>query len=273
MQVLAAISAWSVLAFAFLLFIVQVVAREFGFWLGRRSAATTSTHVEGVSVMVGGLLALLAFVLALTLSFASARFDERRLGSLAEANAIGTAWLRADGLGNPRGDEIARLLKEYAGLRDRYIEVGHDQEKVKEIDARTSTLQNEIWGNVTAVTRQRADAIAGQLAAAVNEVFDTTTAERFAYTYKFPPQIIWLLFLLALLSMGGVGYQLGLRGKPLRLIATLLTLTWTVVIVDILDLGTPRIGTFRTGTAVYEWTLSGMQAPIPQPALPATAPK
>ena len=35
-----------------------------------------------------------AFVLALTLSFANTRFSERRAGTLAEANAIGTAWLR-----------------------------------------------------------------------------------------------------------------------------------------------------------------------------------
>jgi len=52
------------------------------------------TPREGVGVLVGSLLGLLAFVLALTLSFASERFNERRLGTLAETNAIGTAWLK-----------------------------------------------------------------------------------------------------------------------------------------------------------------------------------
>ncbi len=66
---------------------------------------------EGVGVLVGGLLGLLAFVLALTLSFASERFNERRSGTLAEANAIGTAWLRAKAIGQPRGDEIAHCWK------------------------------------------------------------------------------------------------------------------------------------------------------------------
>ena len=72
---------------------------------------------EGVGVLVAGLLGLLAFVLALTLSFASDRFSERRTGALAEVNAIGTAWLRAKAIGQPRGDEIARLLEQYTALR------------------------------------------------------------------------------------------------------------------------------------------------------------
>jgi hypothetical protein len=99
MMLLGHIAAWSLLAFGALLFIVQLVAHEIGFWIGRRRAARSNLPSDGVGVLVGGVLALLAFVLALTLSFASARFDERREGTLAEANAIGTAWLRAKAIG------------------------------------------------------------------------------------------------------------------------------------------------------------------------------
>jgi hypothetical protein len=54
-----------------------------------------------------------------TLSFASDRFNDRRGETLAEANAIGTAWLRAKAIGQPRGDDIAQLLeKVLAGLRN-----------------------------------------------------------------------------------------------------------------------------------------------------------
>jgi hypothetical protein len=48
----------------------------------------------------------------------------------------------------------------------------------------------------------------------------------------------------------------------------LLTLMWTLVIVDILDLATPRVGALRTGAAVYEWTLQGFQGGVPIPPLP-----
>jgi hypothetical protein len=62
-------------------------------------------------------LALLALMLALTLSFANTRFAERRAGTLAEANAIGTAWLRAVAVGGPHGTQIVRLLEECTRVR------------------------------------------------------------------------------------------------------------------------------------------------------------
>jgi hypothetical protein len=72
------------------------------------------------------LLALLAFVLALTLSYASARFAERRSGALAEVNAISTAWSNAEAIGHPRGTEIARLLEEYTKVRLVFVEAARD---------------------------------------------------------------------------------------------------------------------------------------------------
>ena len=117
MVVLATIAAWSILAFGALLLAALLIAHEVGFWIGRRQARSGAIPTEGVGVLVGGMLGLLAFVLALTLSFASERFNDRRAGTLAEANAIGTAWLRARAIGQPRGDAIAELLEKYTTLR------------------------------------------------------------------------------------------------------------------------------------------------------------
>ena len=76
--------------------------------------------------MLGGMLSLLAFVLALTLSFANSRFSQRVEGTLAvaEANAIGTAWLRAEAIGHVRGPEIPQLLEEYTRLRREFVSEG-----------------------------------------------------------------------------------------------------------------------------------------------------
>jgi len=263
------IATWSVLGFAVLLFVLQILAREIGYWAGARFREPDDRAEGGVGIVVGGLLALLAFVLALTLSFATSRFAERRLGTLTEANAIGTAWLRAEALGRPRGDEIARLLKQYTELRRDYVLAGRDATELAAMNRRASALQNEIWGHVTALTREQPNPITAQLAASVNDVFDASTAERFAFAFRFPPQIVWLLLGLAMLGMAALGYQLGLRGRPLRVIATLLTAAWTLVIVDTLDLGAARIGSFRTTVQVYDWTLSGMQSAIPIPPAPA----
>ena len=51
--------------------------------------------------------------------------------------------------------------------------------------------------------------------------------------------------------------------------SALLTAMWTVVIVDIIDLGAARIGTIRTSTAVYEWTLQGFAGGTAIPPLPS----
>jgi hypothetical protein len=269
---LAEIAAWSVLGFGVLLFILQALAYEAGFWIGRRTTQDIKEAEAGIGVIVGALLALLAFVLALTLSFANARFDERRQGGLNEANAIGTAWLRAEALGQPRGDEIAGLLLEYGKLRRENIMADRGSSSLGETNERVSALQNEIWGHLTAVTRDQQNPITASLQAAVNDVFDATTAERLAFAFRFPPQLVWLLLGLALLGMGAVGYQLSLRGNRFRFIAAVVMVAWSLVIVDILDLGAPRIGTFRTSPQAYDWNLSGMGQPIPIPSLPNQRP-
>src|ERR1700752_496065 len=66
-----------------------------------------------------------------------------------------------------------------------------------------------------------------------------------------------------------LGYQLGLKGRRVHLLVVLLTLMWTAVIVDILDLASPRIGASRPSTAFYDCTLNGFKGGLQIPPLPA----
>jgi hypothetical protein len=76
MTELAAIANWSVFAFALLLWVAQMLTHEAGYWFGSRHRAHGGeVQAEGVGVVVGGMLSLLAFVLALTLSFANSRLQ------------------------------------------------------------------------------------------------------------------------------------------------------------------------------------------------------
>ena len=272
MELLAEIAAWSMLAFSFLLFMSQVLAHEIGYRLGRRHLASKApSQAEGVGLIVGGLLGLLAFVLALTLSYGSARFNERRQVTLNEANAIGTAWLRAEAISHPRGPEISRLIADYGRARKEYVQAPRDTSIIEAINTRTSGLQTEIWGHVSAVTHERADPVVVSLMIALNEMFDMSTAARFAHETRFPPQLFWLLIGLALISMGALGYQLGLRQQKTYVLSTVLTAVWTAVIVVIIDLSAPRLGAIRTSVSVYDWTLEGFNAGTPKP--PPLAPK
>ena len=55
---------------------------------------------------------------------------------------------------------------------------------------------------------------------------------------------------------------------PVRALVLLLTAMWTVVIVDILDLASPRLGSLRTSAAAYEWTLQGFKGGVTIPLFP-----
>ncbi|MFM7610760.1 MAG: hypothetical protein ACKO9A_18065 [Alphaproteobacteria bacterium] len=257
------ILAFSLLAFWLFFFLLQWLAERIGSWLGQRHASRGAAPAEGVGVVVGGMLGLLAFVLALTLSFASSRFEERRQGTLMEANAIGTAWLRAKAIGHPRGEEVAKLFEDYTKVRADFIRAPADRDAVRAINDQTSALQSRIWEHVTAIVRERPDAISSSLMAATNEVFDRATAERFAFAQTMPAQMIWLLMGIAVLSIGALGYQLGLRKLSLPILSVLLIGMWTSVIVVILDLSAPRIGSMRSSAAAYYWTMEGFN---PAPA-------
>ena len=257
MTILAEILAFSLFAFWLVFFVIQWLAQAIGAWLGRRHTARGAAPAEGVGVVVGGMLGLLAFVLALTLSFATTRFEERRQGTLMEANALGTAWLRAKAISHPRGEEMAKLFEEYTRLRAEFITAPADREIVRGINDKTAALQNRIWEHVTVIVRERPDPISASLMAATNEVFDRSTAERFAFSLTMPPQMVWLLMGIAVLSIGALGYQLGMRGLSLPILSLLLIAMWTSVIVVILDLSAPRIGSLRSSAAAYYWTLEG----------------
>jgi hypothetical protein len=229
------------------------MAHEAGYRIGFRQRGRSGANSECVSVIVGAILALFAFVLALTLSFANSRFNERRQGTVAETNAIGTAWLRAEAVGLPRADEIAHLLEQYTEVRLHFVQGGRNPDELAKLSHQTSALQSAIWGQTTTLVRENPSAVTTWLSTSINDLFSASTAQRFGYELRFPLQIFWLLVCLSALGIGAIGYQFGLKAAAIRPMVCLLIVVWTVVIIDILDLGSGRSGNFRTDTIAYEW--------------------
>src|SRR3954453_11019618 len=98
--------------------IIALTTYEIGFRVGRWWQGRTPEETEGpTGTLVGSLLALMAFLLAITMGMASDRFDTRRGLVLQEANAIGTTYLRAGYLPAPYGEESRALLRQYVPLR------------------------------------------------------------------------------------------------------------------------------------------------------------
>jgi hypothetical protein len=124
---------------AFGLFVLVLLAFSREGCLARRRQPTWNPDSKAITGMRG----LMAFTLALTISFAQDRFETRRHTTLAEANTIGTAWLRT-GLAGTGGKPIAVLIEDYARTRLAYVQAPTADAAAAEL-ARTNTLQIQIW--------------------------------------------------------------------------------------------------------------------------------
>lgn len=268
MDFFAHLAARSVPAFIAVLFIGLFIAREIGLWLGRRHAADDATVPDGVGLVVGSMLGLLAFVLALTLSSSSGRFQERRQNTLSEASAISSAVSRAQSVTDPRGQEIVRKLADYTLVRMAFVEAPPDPVQLAEIERRSSALQAEIHRIAVAIVQTQPNSFTVSLLNYLDTAFGAATSIRFAFSTRMMPQLFWLLLGMAVISVGGMGYQTGLRKQTLRKFSLLIIVMWTAVITEILDLGTPRIGTISNSTAVYQWVLDAIASAQPPPVAP-----
>lgn len=272
MSLLRDIAEAGLLLFGAVMLALQFAALAIGNWVGRRRAlqigAGQNDQIEGVGLVVGGLLGLLAFTLSISIGIADKRYDDRRRAALDEANAIGTAWLRAEAIGHPRGGEIARLLEGYTEVRIAWLQAPRGSQVLRDSTAETARLQTLIWGHAAAIARERPDAVAASLMASLNETFDLATTQRWAFRSQMPPELPWLLLALTMVSVGGIGFQWGLKGRWHPVVVTLLLAAWSACLVLVVDLASPRIGATRADTAAHEWTLQGFRGGVPIPPPP-----
>ena len=100
------------------LFGLLLVSLEAGFRAGRRAALAGDAAASGqVGAIQGAVLGLLGLLLAFSFAAAGARFLERQDLIVQEANAIGTASLRADLLDEAQRAELRAALKSYTEHR------------------------------------------------------------------------------------------------------------------------------------------------------------
>jgi hypothetical protein len=245
------------------LILVQTVFAAVGSVLGKRLAGDAPPRAEATGLVTGGILGLTGFVLALTLSFGTGRMAERRAGALEEANAIGTAWLQATALPDPRAASIAALLEDYAQARLEFAEASFGSPALTELSATTDGLQGQIWAEMTALLAVRTDPHSVSLMNAINHVFDMTTSERLSLSSGMPSRLIDILFGMVCISAAVAGFQMGLKKQRAPVLLGILFTVWSAVILTVLDFGAPRLGNFRTVTDPYVWTISSFSQPPP----------
>ena len=221
--------------------VVSFLAYEIGFQVGHWYQARTPGVQEGpTGVLVGSILALLAFLLAITMGMASDRFDTRRGLVLEEANTIQTTYLRAGYLPDPASSEIRNLLREYVPLR-----ITPSDEATRLANAqRSKALLMQIWSIAEAEAKvtQQGDLMAAFIES-LNETVELHESRLAAGVYsRVPASILWLLFLGSVLTLGIVGYSAGLTKRRDLLSAIVLIVALGAVLALVIDLDQPRQG-------------------------------
>ena len=221
--------------------VISFVAYEIGFQVGHWYQARTPGVQEGpTGVLVGSILALLAFLLAITMGMASDRFDTRRGLVLEEANTIQTTYLRAGYLPEPASSEIRNLLREYVPLRI----TPSDQETRLANAQRSKALLLQTWSiaETEAKVTQQGDLMAAFLES-LNDTIDLHESRLAAGVYsRVPATILWLLFVGSVLTLGMVGYSAGLTKRRDLLSAIVLIIALGAVLALVIDLDQPNEG-------------------------------
>jgi len=101
------------LELALLIFAALLGATAFGIFLGHRARHLSESLKEPFGILQGALLGLVGLLLAFGLSLAVSRYEDRRANVVTEANAIGTAYLRAQTLPEPIRSRSLDLLVRY----------------------------------------------------------------------------------------------------------------------------------------------------------------
>jgi hypothetical protein len=230
-----------------------VLALEAGYRLGKRVPADGGAQVGAVQ---GAVLGLLGLLLGFSFAGAAARYIEKQDLIVREANAIGTAHLRADLLDEPHRSALKEHLARYVEHRialSRNLQLGLPPAALAEIAA----FHRDIWSAARAGVEAKPAAIVAVLPP-VNEVLDLNATRLSAGRRHLPTLVLLLLVLCSALAMAVIGYGSGRsahRNLPITVsLAALISAALWITI----DLDHPRAGLIRLeDTPLVELNLRG----------------
>src|SRR5882672_12256987 len=113
-----------ILDYPVLVFAISFVGLWLSAWLGaflsRKGLIVHQGVRDDFGVILAATLTLLGLIIGFSFSMATGRYDQRKNLEEAEANAIGTEYVRADMLPAADGAKVRALLKRYLDQRILY---------------------------------------------------------------------------------------------------------------------------------------------------------
>jgi hypothetical protein len=230
--------------FPLLVFVLSLVT----LWLSARIGALhrerrplIEEEQQDFDRVLAATLTLLGLIIGFSFSMVINRYDQRKNYEEAEANAIGTEYLRADLLPAADAAKVRELLKNYLDQRVLFYEARYEWQLV-EIDAQTEKLQTELWSGVQAVAAKQPTPLAALAVSGMNDALNSQGYTQAAWWNRLPVAAWGLLGAIAIFCDWLIGYGSRRKGIGLFLI---LPLAVSISLFLIADIDSPRRGLIR----------------------------
>jgi hypothetical protein len=219
------------------------IAARIGVALRKRRTDEEGDFSQDFGIVLGATLTLLGLVIGFTFSMAINRYDQRKDYEEAEANAIGTEYIRADLLPVADAAKVQALLKQYLAQRILYYGTDNEQQ-LGQINASTAELQSALWSAVRAPAMVQPTPIIALAVAGMNDVLNSQGYTQAAWWNRIPIAAWVLMTAIALCSSLLVGYGSRSTGEGARLLLVL-PLVVAIAFMLIADIDTPRHGMIK----------------------------
>ena len=241
-----------------LVVVVAEIGFRIGLWLQRRDPDSVGTTMTAAGV--GGMLGLMAFLMAFSIGIVINQHNGRKAMVVTEANAVGTAYLRAGFLDEPDLNSTRDLLREYVEVR---LAAAADTTLYESATTRSEEIHGELWSIVEEQVRQGNESdIMALFVESVNEVIDVHSLRLTAATLRLPRLLGVVLYAATILSFLLVGVANSSDKERDQIALTIFALAFVAVLMIIVDLDRPQQGLLTVSQQAMSDLLRQMTTPI-----------
>jgi hypothetical protein len=224
-------------------FVVLWLSAQFGATILRGKRDLDQDVRDDFGTILAAVLTLLGLIIGFSFSMAISRYDLRKTYEEAEANAIGTEYVRADLLPVPDRERVRVLLRDYLDQRILFYR-SRDATQLQEINTRTLKLQADLWSVVQALAVAQPTPINALVVAGMNDVLNSQGYTQAAWWNRIPRAAWWLMLLIAACGNLLLGYGVRNPKREARLIVVL-PLVVAISFLLIADIDSPHGGLIR----------------------------
>jgi hypothetical protein len=234
-----------------------VAAHEIGFWLGSLSRTSDEPFDRQIVLVRTSTAALVAFLVGFAFSGAASRFTNRIDLIVTEANALGTAYLRADTIAEPQRGELKAALREYAA--DRVTLLSREgRNQIEPLLAKVSGLHERMWRSAITATQNNAPLMAVVLPP-INEVIDLHSVHLAMARRHLPIPVMAVLLGTAAISLAIIGFGNGRIGRRFSLIDAVYGVALGAALWMTIDMDYPEFGMITVSNRPVVEALAAMK--------------